>query len=88
MPSVATWWCGQEEPLRHVREHLSDLVIKPAFLALRPSVRSFRMRSMKPGATIFSRRIEARPEEFRGAGAGGVVDGAGLQRDAVSYRGT
>lgn len=31
MPSVATWWCGQEEPLRYVKEHLDDLVIKPAF---------------------------------------------------------
>jgi uncharacterized circularly permuted ATP-grasp superfamily protein/uncharacterized alpha-E superfamily protein len=31
MPSVATWWCGQEEPMRYVREHLDDLVVKPAF---------------------------------------------------------
>ncbi len=34
MPSVATWWCGQEEPLEFVAEHLDGLVIKttaPAF---------------------------------------------------------
>ncbi|MDX2153659.1 MAG: circularly permuted type 2 ATP-grasp protein [Bryobacteraceae bacterium] len=31
MPSVATWWCGQEEPLQYVLEHLSNLVIKTAF---------------------------------------------------------
>src|SRR5262249_33524821 len=31
LPSVATWWCGQEEPLRYVAEHLDSLVIKPAF---------------------------------------------------------
>ncbi|MCS7024224.1 MAG: circularly permuted type 2 ATP-grasp protein [Bryobacteraceae bacterium] len=31
MPSVATWWCGQEEPRRYVRDHLNELVIKPAF---------------------------------------------------------
>jgi Circularly permuted ATP-grasp type 2/A predicted alpha-helical domain with a conserved ER motif. len=34
MPSVATWWCGQEEPLEFVTEHLDGLVIKsvtPAF---------------------------------------------------------
>jgi uncharacterized circularly permuted ATP-grasp superfamily protein/uncharacterized alpha-E superfamily protein len=34
MPSVATWWCGQEEPLQFVAEHLDSLVIKsvsPAF---------------------------------------------------------
>jgi len=28
MPSVATWWCGQEEPLAFVAEHLDELVIK------------------------------------------------------------
>ena len=31
MPSVATWWCGEEEPRRYVLEHLEQLVIKPAF---------------------------------------------------------
>src|SRR5262249_56884441 len=31
LPSVATWWCGQEEPRRYVLEHLKELVIKPAF---------------------------------------------------------
>ena len=30
MPSVATWWCGQEEPCRYVLERLDGLVIKPA----------------------------------------------------------
>jgi uncharacterized circularly permuted ATP-grasp superfamily protein/uncharacterized alpha-E superfamily protein len=31
MPTVATWWCGEEEPLAHVREDLARLVIKPTF---------------------------------------------------------
>jgi len=31
MPSVATWWCGQDEPRRYVLEHLKELVIKPSF---------------------------------------------------------
>ena len=31
MPTVATWWCGQEKPLAYVAEHLKDLVIKPTF---------------------------------------------------------
>ena len=34
MPSVATWWCGQDDPLEFVAEHLGGLVIKsvaPAF---------------------------------------------------------
>jgi len=31
MPAVATWWCGEKAALSHVTEHLSKLVIKPAF---------------------------------------------------------
>jgi len=31
MPSVATWWCGHDEALDYVVEHLDELVIKPAF---------------------------------------------------------
>jgi uncharacterized alpha-E superfamily protein len=31
VPTVATWWCGEERPLAYVSEHLADLVIKPAF---------------------------------------------------------
>lgn len=31
IPSIATWWCGQPEPLEYVLAHLPDLVIKPAF---------------------------------------------------------
>jgi len=30
MPSVATWWCGQESPCQYVLEHLDDLVVRPA----------------------------------------------------------
>ena len=31
MPTVATWWCGEEEPLAHVLENLAQFVIKPTF---------------------------------------------------------
>ena len=31
LPSVATWWCGQAQPLRYVLDNLDFLVIKPAF---------------------------------------------------------
>ncbi|MBL8449459.1 MAG: circularly permuted type 2 ATP-grasp protein [Dechloromonas sp.] len=31
MPAVATWWCGERPALEYVREHLDELVIKPAF---------------------------------------------------------
>ena len=33
LPSIATWWCGDPEQWQYVREHLSDLVIKPSFQA-------------------------------------------------------
>ena len=63
MPSVATWWCGQEEPLRHVREHLNDLVVKSTFSR-------FGQRSEFPdalddaGRKDLLARIEAQPESF------------------------
>lgn len=34
-PSVPTWWCGDPDARRYVLEHLSELVIKPAFPATR-----------------------------------------------------
>jgi uncharacterized circularly permuted ATP-grasp superfamily protein/uncharacterized alpha-E superfamily protein len=34
LPSVATWWCGQEEALDWTIKHLESVVIKPAFPAI------------------------------------------------------
>src|SRR6202166_3775302 len=31
LPSVATWWCGQESAHRYVRDNIPFLVVKPAF---------------------------------------------------------
>ncbi|HEX2854653.1 MAG TPA: circularly permuted type 2 ATP-grasp protein [Opitutaceae bacterium] len=31
IPSVATWWCGEEKARRYVLDHLSALVVKPTF---------------------------------------------------------
>ncbi len=31
LPSVATWWCGQDSALKYVEEHLETLVVKPSF---------------------------------------------------------
>ena len=33
LPSVATWWCGEENERRYVLEHLDELVVKQAFTA-------------------------------------------------------
>src|SRR5205823_4070966 len=38
LPSVATWWCGQEKAREYVLEHLDELQLKPAF---RTQVREF-----------------------------------------------
>ncbi len=31
IPSVSTWWCGQEHALQYVLNHLSELMIRPTF---------------------------------------------------------
>jgi uncharacterized circularly permuted ATP-grasp superfamily protein/uncharacterized alpha-E superfamily protein len=31
LPSIATWWCGQQSARSYVLEHLDELMIKPAF---------------------------------------------------------
>src|SRR5262245_43261951 len=63
MPSVATWWCGQELPRRYVVDHLKELVIKSAFpgFGRRPE---FPDSMEKDARENLIRRIEAHPEEF------------------------
>jgi len=63
MPSVATWWCGQEKPRRYVMEHLKDLVVKTTFP--RPGRHPEFPESLDAGQMKdLIRRIEAQPEEF------------------------
>ncbi len=63
LPSVATWWCGQEYALDWVLNHLDSVVVKPAF----PS------RAMEPvfGSELpqaekgkFARQLRSRPHEY------------------------
>ncbi len=63
LPSVATWWCGQDYALNWVLDHLDSVVIKPAF----PS------RAMEPvfGAELaqaakqsFTTQLRSRPYEY------------------------
>jgi len=35
MPSVASWWCGEQPALEYALEHLDELVIKAAFPSMR-----------------------------------------------------
>jgi uncharacterized circularly permuted ATP-grasp superfamily protein/uncharacterized alpha-E superfamily protein len=62
LPSVATWWCGQEEPRRYVLGHLNDLVIKPAFshVGHHPKFPA----TMQPSALEgLVRKIQSQPED-------------------------
>jgi uncharacterized circularly permuted ATP-grasp superfamily protein/uncharacterized alpha-E superfamily protein len=63
LPSVATWWCGQDHALRWVLDHLNRVVVKPAFP----------QRGMEPifGADLakaetrkISDRLRAKPYEY------------------------
>src|ERR1700734_373701 len=63
LPSVATWWCGQDYALDWVLDHLDSVVVKPAF----PS------RGMEPvfGADLpsaekgkFADQLRSRPYEY------------------------
>jgi uncharacterized circularly permuted ATP-grasp superfamily protein/uncharacterized alpha-E superfamily protein len=35
LPSVPTWWCGEPQARDYVLDHLSDMIIKPAFASMR-----------------------------------------------------
>jgi uncharacterized circularly permuted ATP-grasp superfamily protein/uncharacterized alpha-E superfamily protein len=63
LPSVATWWCGQEEPRRYVLDHLDQFVIKPAFPRFGQHPQFPALLSQAERA-LLARRIEARPDHF------------------------
>jgi uncharacterized circularly permuted ATP-grasp superfamily protein/uncharacterized alpha-E superfamily protein len=62
LPSVATWWCGQEEPRRYVLENLKKLVIKPAFSRFGHHP-EFPETISSPALDNLMRRIHAQPED-------------------------
>jgi uncharacterized circularly permuted ATP-grasp superfamily protein/uncharacterized alpha-E superfamily protein len=63
MPSVATWWCGHEEPFGYVREHLKDLIIKPAFARFGYRTEFPEVLDEVARGNLLE-RIESRPEAF------------------------
>jgi uncharacterized circularly permuted ATP-grasp superfamily protein/uncharacterized alpha-E superfamily protein len=63
MPSVATWWCGEDGPRRYVEDHSSGLVIKPALQALRqPPV--FVDTLSEADRSSLLERMRKRPQDF------------------------
>ena len=63
MPSVATWWCGQEEPCRYVLEHLDALAIKPASPSFGQQV-EFPATMDSAGRQELVGKIKAHPERY------------------------
>src|SRR5262245_25515738 len=65
LPSVATWWCGQDNARSYVLQHLDQIVIKPAFpsLAMEPV---FARELSNDERTKLVDRICQRPHAFVG----------------------
>jgi uncharacterized circularly permuted ATP-grasp superfamily protein/uncharacterized alpha-E superfamily protein len=63
LESVPTWWCGEPEALGYVIEHLSDLVVKPAFPAIRTEP-AFPAELSAAQRAALVERLRARPFEF------------------------
>ena len=63
LPSVATWWCGEAPALKHVIDHLPELVIKPAFASMRLEP-TFGHDLDGAGRAVMAERLRATPHAF------------------------
>jgi len=63
VPSVATWWCGQDGPRRAVLDNLERLVIKPTFPRFGQRAEFPAMMTAEVRHTLAA-RIEARPAQY------------------------
>jgi uncharacterized alpha-E superfamily protein len=63
LPSVATWWCGQESARKHVLDRLDRLVVKPAFRTHLPGPDPEQPLS-EAGRAALRRHIEFDPDLF------------------------
>jgi uncharacterized circularly permuted ATP-grasp superfamily protein/uncharacterized alpha-E superfamily protein len=64
LPSVATWWCGQEQARRYVLDQLASLVVKPTF-RITSGTRYGAILSPDQRAAL-AREIEAHPWAYCG----------------------
>jgi uncharacterized circularly permuted ATP-grasp superfamily protein/uncharacterized alpha-E superfamily protein len=63
LPSIATWWCGQQKPRQYVLDHLDEVVVKSAFP--RPGQKvEFPATLDKKARAELAARIEANPEQY------------------------
>ena len=63
LPVLATWWCGQEKEFAYVREHLDELVVKPAFVRDGTGPRFADEMSEKDRAALLA-QMQAAPYNF------------------------
>ena len=64
LPSVATWWCGQQQPRDYVFANLERLVVKPAFAGNDAMSPLFGQQLSAAGRAELFDAIQARPEYF------------------------
>ncbi len=63
LPSVATWWCGQDRALNWVLDHLDHVVVKPAF-PLRGMEPVFGAELAKAEKRKMADQLRSRPYEY------------------------
>jgi uncharacterized circularly permuted ATP-grasp superfamily protein/uncharacterized alpha-E superfamily protein len=63
MPSVASWWCGEDPARAYVIEHLDELVVKPVYPTQRMEPVFGHELDRRARAELIA-RIEARPHAF------------------------
>jgi uncharacterized circularly permuted ATP-grasp superfamily protein/uncharacterized alpha-E superfamily protein len=63
LPSVATWWCGQDPALNWVLDHLDQVVVKPAF-PLRGMEPVFGAGLAKAAKQEMADRLRSRPYDY------------------------
>jgi len=66
LPSIATWWCGQEPAKDYVLENLRGLVIKPAFRERGALATRYCPLLSEPELEALAASIAARPGEYAG----------------------
>src|ERR1700733_14948222 len=63
IPTVATWWCGQPEPLAYVSSHLDELVVKPTFPGTQGNPIFAAKLGQKEREKLLA-RVQARPDHY------------------------
>jgi hypothetical protein len=80
MPSVATWWCGEQAALEFTIDHLDELVIKGSYPSQRfDPIFGNELTGSKREAMIA--RLRARPQAYVAQELVNFLAGAGVEYD-------